>query len=194
MKKPYNPILGEYFRGHWECQDGSTSYYIAEQISHHPPLSAYFMSNPSNNLIITGNFKPRTKFLGNTIQSQLEGQSRVYFLNRPGEEYLLTNPTVYARGILVGRMFLELGDVVTIECPSTGFAARIEFVVKGFFTGEYNVIEGSVTNTKTGQPLYRIFGKWSDKISIASAAPNVWAMPLTVSPLIFFVGNACAIL
>lgn len=131
MKKPYNPILGEYFRCHWENpDDGSKSFYIAEQTSHHPPVSAYFMANPTNNLVITGNFKPKTKFLGNSIQSTLEGTSNVHFLNRPGEEYVLTNPNIYARGILFGKMLLELGDSVRISCEKTGLAANIDFIVK----------------------------------------------------------------
>lgn len=173
VKKPYNPVLGEYFRCHWNCADGTKSYYIAEQIEHHPPTSAYFMANPENNLVITGNFKPRTKFLGNSIQSKLEGQSNLYFLNRPEEEYVLSNPSIFARGILFGTMFLELGDSVRIECAKTGYHADIDFLVKGYFTGTYNAIEGKVVDSRTGTVLYNLSGKWSDVVSIASAIPDV---------------------
>ncbi|QQP38193.1 Oxysterol-binding protein, partial [Caligus rogercresseyi] len=63
-KKPYNPILGETFYCHWELpeEDGGSSssklssegplprckeddlVFVAEQVSHHPPISA-FMRN-----------------------------------------------------------------------------------------------------------------------------------------------------
>lgn len=53
-KKPYNPILGEIFRCHWQVNNGGASgapvnegpvpwcgpdqlTFVAEQVSHHPP-------------------------------------------------------------------------------------------------------------------------------------------------------------
>lgn len=106
------------------------SYYIAEQTCHHPPVSAYFMANPENGIIICGNFKPKSKFLGNSVVSYMEGQSTINFLDFPEEEYIATNPNVYARGILVGPLYMELGDSVFLECPKTGFKAEILFKVK----------------------------------------------------------------
>jgi len=41
VKKPYNPILGEFFRCRYDYPNGTTAYYIAEQVSHHPPISAW---------------------------------------------------------------------------------------------------------------------------------------------------------
>jgi hypothetical protein len=38
MQKPFNPILGETFQGYLK---GIPIYY--EQISHHPPISSYYM-------------------------------------------------------------------------------------------------------------------------------------------------------
>lgn len=130
VKKPYNPILGEIFRCKWTCSDNSTSYYIAEQTSHHPPISAYFMANPENNLVIAGNFRPKSRFLGNSVVSQMDGSGTLYFLNRPDEEYSITYPNIYARGILFGTMLMEIGDSVKIECKKTGLQAEIDFRVK----------------------------------------------------------------
>lgn len=36
VKKPYNPVLNEFFRCTYYYPDGSQGYYIAEQVSHHP--------------------------------------------------------------------------------------------------------------------------------------------------------------
>jgi hypothetical protein len=41
VKKPYNPILGEFFRCRYDYPNGTTAYYISEQVSHHPPISAW---------------------------------------------------------------------------------------------------------------------------------------------------------
>ena len=32
LKKPYNPIIGETFRCYWEHDNGSKTFYIAEQV------------------------------------------------------------------------------------------------------------------------------------------------------------------
>ena len=45
LKKPYNPILGETFRCYWEHPNGSKTFYMSEQVSHHPPISANYVTN-----------------------------------------------------------------------------------------------------------------------------------------------------
>ena len=65
VKKPLNPILGEHFTCKWKFDDGTESLYLAEQVSHHPPMSAYFYMNPEHHIRIDGLLKPRSKFLGN---------------------------------------------------------------------------------------------------------------------------------
>lgn len=35
VRKPLNPILGEFCSGYWTFPDNSTALYIAEQVSHH---------------------------------------------------------------------------------------------------------------------------------------------------------------
>jgi oxysterol-binding protein-related protein 8 len=65
VKKPLNPILGEHFTCKWKFNDGAESLYIAEQVSHHPPMSAYFYMSPEHHIRVDGLLKPRSKFLGN---------------------------------------------------------------------------------------------------------------------------------
>lgn len=35
VRKPLNPILGEFCSGYWKFKDDTTALYIAEQVSHH---------------------------------------------------------------------------------------------------------------------------------------------------------------
>jgi hypothetical protein len=39
--RSYNPVLGEFFRCRYDYPDGGVAYYVAEQVSHHPPISAW---------------------------------------------------------------------------------------------------------------------------------------------------------
>lgn len=87
VKKPLNPILGETFTCYWDYEDGTRSYYISEQTSHHPPKSSYFFMAPEHHIRIDGTLKPRSKFLGNSAASMMEGIAILSFLNRgePGK-------------------------------------------------------------------------------------------------------------
>ncbi|KAI9813220.1 MAG: hypothetical protein M1826_002536 [Phylliscum demangeonii] len=82
VKKPLNPILGEYYTCYWDYADRTRGFYIAEQTSHHPPKSSYFYMAPEHHLRIDGTLKPRSKFLGNSAASMMEGIAILRILNR----------------------------------------------------------------------------------------------------------------
>ena len=103
---------------------------MAEQVSHHPPISSYFYSNPDHHLVVCGNFRPKSKFLGNSAATLMNGSTKIKFTNRPNEEYVITMPNVYARGILFGSMYMELGDPVSITCEKTGISCEVDFKTK----------------------------------------------------------------
>jgi len=48
-KKPLNPFLGELFLGTWQDDAGETQL-ISEQVSHHPPVTAYCITNPKHGI------------------------------------------------------------------------------------------------------------------------------------------------
>jgi len=166
VKKPYNPVLGEFFRCKWKSNNTHPSFYIAEQVSHHPPISAYFFTDMEHDIVAMGNFKPKSKFLGNSIVSIMSGSSFLYFTNIPDEEYVILNPNVYARGILFGTLCMEVGDLSTIRCEKNDLQAEIEFKTKGYFSGTYNGLSGKIKRISTGETIYTISGKWTDKLFI----------------------------
>lgn len=165
VKKPYNPILGEYFRTKWNHEDGTTTHYVAEQTSHHPPISSLYISNRKAGFVINGSIFPRSKFLRISVASFLDGTA-ILTLLETGEVYTITFPTVYGRGIIVGTLLMELCGNVSIHCHQTHIKADIDFKEKGFF-GEYNVISGKITQKK--DVLYTLSGKWDGRMDITNA-------------------------
>lgn len=160
VKKPYNPILGEFFRCRYDYPDGTHGFYIAEQVSHHPPISAFFYTSPANHVSIRGELRPKSKFLGNSVSTTMEGENRVFLLGKPEDgEYVITMPNMYARGILFGKMVLELGDTCIAKNEKHGLYCDLDFKTKGFFSGTYNAISGKIRkkNTEIGE----IGGRWS---------------------------------
>ncbi|EPX70976.1 oxysterol binding protein [Schizosaccharomyces octosporus yFS286] len=193
VKKPLNPVLGETFTGFWKFPPAGpsspglenlngTAVYISEQVSHHPPISAYFYYCPQYKIRVDGVLKPRSRFLGNSAASIMEGVATMKFLER-NEEYILTQPNMYARGILFGKMRIELGDHVTVRCPNTDLAADIEFKVKGFISGTYNSIAGKVKRISTGEVLYKLSGKWDSEIILENASTGKSSTFLDVTEL-----------
>jgi oxysterol-binding protein-related protein 8 len=96
----YNPVLGEFFRCRYDYPDGTQGFYIAEQgmlflpsprsnshtaVSHHPPVSAFYYISPSNRVAIIGELRPKSKFLGNSVSTTMEGESRITLLGCPDD-------------------------------------------------------------------------------------------------------------
>lgn len=165
VKKPYNPILGEFYRAKWNHEDGTTTHYVAEQTSHHPPISSLYISNRKAGFMINGSIFPRSKFFRFSVASFLDGTAILTLLDS-GETYTITFPTVYGRGIIVGTLLMELCGNVTISCHQTHCKAEIEFKEKGFFTGEYNVVVGKIRMKK--DVLHTFQGKWDGRIDITN--------------------------
>lgn len=157
-------MLGEFFRCKWKFSDSSESFYVAEQVSHHPPISAFFYCNPHHKIMINGEIRPRSRFLGNSAATIMNGGTRIIFTDRLEEEYIITMPNVYARGILFGTMTMELGDNATFTCEKTGYSCDLEFTTKGYFSGQYNGIKGKIK--RRGETLAYLSGKWNEIIYI----------------------------
>lgn len=85
---------------------------------------------------------------------------------------------MYARGILFGKMKYELGDHSFVRCPENNLVADIEFKTKGYFSGTYNAIGGTIKNEKTGETYYEISGLWNGEMYLKNVA--VWLLVLSV--------------
>ncbi|XP_035708543.1 oxysterol-binding protein-related protein 8 isoform X4 [Folsomia candida] len=163
LKKPYNPILGETFRCYWEHPTGSRTFYLAEQVSHHPPVSAFYVSNKKDGFVISSAILAKSKFYGNSTSAILEGQATLTLLPR-GEAYVMTMPYAHCKGILVGTLSMELGGTVSIVCEKTGYFSELEFKLKGFLgrSDTTNTISGKI---KLGrETVATVEGHWDNKI------------------------------
>lgn len=102
---------------------------ILTAVTHHPPVSAYVYMSPRNCLSITGEIRPKSKFLGNSAATIMEGGCVISFSDH-SESYFVGMPNVYARGILFGQMFMELGDPTIIKCIESDLDCDLDFKVK----------------------------------------------------------------
>ncbi|XP_076472177.1 oxysterol-binding protein-related protein 8-like isoform X2 [Babylonia areolata] len=170
LKKPYNPVIGEVFRCCWHHPaTGSRTFYIAEQVSHHPPVSVFHVTNRKDGFNISGSILARSKFYGNSLSAILDGVATLTFLER-GEDYFITMPYAHCKGILIGTLTMELGGKVTISCPKTGYKCELEFKLKPFLgSGQAsNRIHGKIM--MGSDVLAMIDGHWDQEIYIKDRA------------------------
>ncbi|KAM5224814.1 oxysterol-binding protein-related protein 5 isoform 3-T4 [Hipposideros larvatus] len=166
IKKPYNPVLGETFRCRWfHPQTHSHTFYLAEQVSHHPPVSAFHVSNRKDGFCISGSITAKSRFYGNSLSALLDGKATLTFLNR-AEDYTLSMPYAHCKGILYGTMTMELGGRVTIQCSQNNLQAELEFKLKPFFGGSTNINQISGTITSGEDVLAHLSGHWDREVFI----------------------------
>ncbi|XP_055611984.1 oxysterol-binding protein-related protein 9 isoform X1 [Uranotaenia lowii] len=179
-KKPYNPILGEIFQCHWDTPDmpsgdetsnievseGPVPWcrkdqltFIAEQVSHHPPISAFYAEHYNKKISFSAHVWTKSKFLGLSIGVHNIGQGTVTLCDL-NEEYIVTFPNGYGRSILTVP-WIELGGTVTINCPQTGYHADIDFLTKPFYGGKRNKIQGEIYGPNDKKSFISIAGEWS---------------------------------
>ncbi|XP_058160974.1 oxysterol-binding protein-related protein 5 isoform X2 [Dasypus novemcinctus] len=166
IKKPYNPILGETFRCCWfHPQTDSHTFYIAEQVSHHPPVSAFHVSNRKDGFCVRGSVTAKSRFYGNSLSALLDGKATLSFLTR-AEEYTLTMPYAHCRGILYGTMTMELGGKVTVQCDKNNLRTELEFKLKPFFGGSASINEISGKIVSGAEVLASLEGHWDGEVLI----------------------------
>ncbi|KAJ8664063.1 hypothetical protein O0I10_000341 [Lichtheimia ornata] len=173
VKKPYNPVLGEYFRCRYKYSDGTEAYYIAEQVSHHPPVSSYYFCSPEHHVVVCGDIRPKSRFLGNSAATLMQGVSNIILADRHNERYEILMPNMYARGILFGTMTIELGDSSRVRCVTSDLVCDLEFKTKGFFSGQWNSVVGKIKKESTQEVLCEITGQWTNELHIKNNKTGV---------------------
>jgi len=165
LKKPYNPILGETFRCYWKHPNGSRTFYIAEQVSHHPPISTLYVTNRQEGFCVSSTVLAKSKFYGNSTSAILDGNVILNLLPR-GEEYVMNMPYAHCKGILMGTLTMELGGKVNIDCEKTGYTCEIDFKLKPFLSGTdaNNLLSGKLKLGK--DTMATLEGHWDGKITL----------------------------
>eukprot|EP00268_Persea_americana_P009623 TRINITY_DN1384_c0_g1_i2.p1 TRINITY_DN1384_c0_g1~~TRINITY_DN1384_c0_g1_i2.p1 ORF type:complete len:458 (-),score=85.84 TRINITY_DN1384_c0_g1_i2:632-2005(-) len=155
--KPFNPILGETY----EMVNHGGITFIAEQVSHHPPMSAAHAENEHFIYDITSKLK--TKFLGNSVDVYPVGRTRVT-LKRAGVVLELVPPPTKVNNLIFGRMWVDSPGEMIMTNVTTGDKAVLYFQPCGWFgAGRYEV-DGYVYNAAE-EPKILMTGKWNESMS-----------------------------
>jgi hypothetical protein len=194
MMKPYNPVLGEILaaRGGEPAEVGSIAgsmwRAVVEQVSHHPPLTAFHVEGQAVALSASGAVSSASFrhygasgavpiFLGNTVEVRMMPQPGGTFLTLEDgteEQYRVKSlPSMCLRNILgIGRPYCEWVGDLEVEGVSSGLVGRISFQAAQMFdAASAHRVVGAVSSgdAKLATVLYHIAGAWTSRV-VATAA------------------------
>ncbi|XP_040216421.1 oxysterol-binding protein-related protein 9 isoform X2 [Rana temporaria] len=174
-KKPYNPILGEVFQCHWAAPENDESEpvsegpvpwasknnvtFVSEQVSHHPPISAFYAECYNKRIQFNAHIWTKSKFLGMSIGVHNIGQGCVSCLDYD-EHYIITFPNGYGRSILTVP-WVELGGECNINCSKTGYSAIITFHTKPFYGGKKHRVTAEIYPPNDKKSICSVEGEWN---------------------------------
>ena len=161
-KKPLNPILGEVFYGNWPATEKrAETTLVVEQVSHHPPITAYHLENAAAGVSVEGHSGQKTSFTGRSIQVVQVGHAMLRLRRAEGDElYLISLPKLTIDGLWVGSPYIELTGVSSIH-SSTGLTATINYSGRGYFSGKAHSFNAAITSDKTKETLLQVAGNWA---------------------------------
>ncbi|VDN98123.1 unnamed protein product [Rodentolepis nana] len=138
--------------------------FLAEQVSHHPPISAFYAEYVPKRIQVSGHIWTKSKFLGLSIGVEMVGSATIALLDRPGEEYVVTFPSAYGRNIL-GVPWVELGGTCKINCAKTGYSAEVNFLTKPFYGGKKDQIRAKAFVPDSDKPFLTVEGEWNGQMT-----------------------------
>ncbi|CAF1009201.1 unnamed protein product [Rotaria sp. Silwood1] len=161
--KPFNPLLGETFE--LKNEKDAPFHFIAEQVCHHPPISA--MHARGLNWILTGNIQPVIKFHGTNVAALDEGKwvlrirkkssisrsssqssfhscteehneqyEEVNDQDNDYEEYTWKSPDVVVHNILFGHLWCEFQGQITLQHTQSNRRAVLTIKSHSWFASQ----------------------------------------------------------
>ncbi|XP_077390121.1 oxysterol-binding protein-related protein 2 isoform X2 [Festucalex cinctus] len=163
--KPFNPLLGETYELVREDLDFRL---ISEQVSHHPPVSAFHAEGLRQDFVFHGSIYPKLKFWGKSVQAEPKGVLTLE-LPKHNEAYTWSNPTCCVHNIIVGQLWIEQYGTVEVINHKTGEKCYLNFKPCGLFGKELHKVEGYILD-KSKKKLCALYGKWTECLYVIDPA------------------------
>uniref|UniRef100_A0A671M5K6 Oxysterol-binding protein n=1 Tax=Sinocyclocheilus anshuiensis TaxID=1608454 RepID=A0A671M5K6_9TELE len=168
--KPFNPILGETY----EClRPDKGFHFIAEQVSHHPPVSACHCE--SKTYTFWQDVRWKNKFWGKSMEIVPMG---VTHLELFADRYEWSKVTSCIHNILSGQRWIEhYGEISVKHSTTMGDVSlcKVTFLKSRSGGLNANEVEGMVTDSN-GCVIHSLFGKWNEALYLGKppSATCIW--------------------
>jgi hypothetical protein len=158
FKPSFNPLLGETFE---YVDKRSNTKFFAEQVSHHPPVSAFHCENEQWKF--WQNSSPTTKFLGNSLDLNTHGNSYISF-RESKNQFFYTNPSTRVQSVIFGSIRIEHYGELNIRNLNGSAQALIVFTKSGYFQGTQYQVEGFIYDENKNK-IVKLSGRWDSHLT-----------------------------
>ena len=155
--KPFNPVLGETF----EIINKDFKF-VAEQVCHHPPISASCGQNKHYEMYT--HTQIRGRFTGKAMRFTPLGSSYIT-LKSTKETYHVKRPDVTINNLFFGKTYLDLDGDVIITNQTTGQVVRITCHKRGKKNVDMYKVTG-ILKDESGKEIYDFYGHWNRKFKL----------------------------
>ncbi|KAG6854413.1 hypothetical protein C0991_006955 [Blastosporella zonata] len=134
--------------------------FLTEQVSHHPPVSAFYAVCPERHVELSGIDQISAKVSGTALRVAPGELNQGLFLNitggpGEGERYHITHPIAAVNGILRGSFYVTIGDSTIITCeggrPGHKFRTIIEYKEESWLGRAHFLLDGVIHTVHDGE-------------------------------------------
>jgi hypothetical protein len=150
--KPFNPVLGETYQ-----LEKSGYKLLAEQVKHHPPVSA--LHAEGEHFTVDLNIEPEVFFWGLSIEVNSKG-STVIHLKQRNEDYYWPSVPLHMKNMILGTPYLEYTGSYRVKKKEGNMEAMVEFSGNSRSGFEGTAVKGTVLDNQRapGSGAERLLG------------------------------------
>uniref|UniRef100_A0A1I8G5Y3 Oxysterol-binding protein n=1 Tax=Macrostomum lignano TaxID=282301 RepID=A0A1I8G5Y3_9PLAT len=143
LGKPFNPLMGETYELDRVKDLGGGFRMVCEQVSHHPPISAFHAESSDSAWRFHGSVTPRLSFWGKSVEVCPKGWVTLEFPRR-GEVYTWQNVQCKIHNIIIGKLWIEHFGDMTITCHGSGRKAELSWHPASWLSPSHHRVDGYV--------------------------------------------------
>ena len=165
--KPFNPILGETY----EYYDNESKFrFFSEQVSHHPPITAYI--SESEEFVVFGDTRGKSKFkmFKGAMEIVFTSKTHVIFKST-NEHYSYNKPICFLKGLIMGKPRFDFANEIQIFNHNTEEYLNLEFFEEGKKNCPNGYVEGKMYNKKK-ELKYFLKGSWQSALYLIEIKNN----------------------
>jgi Oxysterol-binding protein len=182
--KPFNPLLGETFeyqakndgsdlRGDKPYTPNVPFKFVAEQVSHHPPIGASFCFTEHFEFTQTQGLK--TKFGGNSLAAESLGSCEVH-LKRTGKRYKWGGVKTVIHNVIIGTTWVDhYGEMEIIDCDTNIVVAKVDMKKCGWFGKNRSEVRAWIV--EGGSTKVSIKGHWDGRLTASAVKGPEFVIP-----------------
>ncbi|KAF8605654.1 hypothetical protein BDV93DRAFT_438431 [Ceratobasidium sp. AG-I] len=149
-----------------DAEDGQTDgervrvVFLTEQVSHHPPISSFYITAPERGIEACGVDQISAKVAGTTVRVTPGASNKGIFIKLTkgagnGEVYRITHPAANVNGVLRGQFYATMSDNTVITCDRPGkdsLRTVIEYKEESWLGKAQFLVEGVIHSYNPAEP------------------------------------------